>query len=391
MIPFYKPDVGELEAEAVKRVLLSGGLSYGDEARRFEADLSRQLGGIPALATTSCSAALHLALHALGVGPGDVVILPSLTFAATAHAVMNVGAIPVFLDVDAGDLDQSPLCLSPVEVRKALTLEGHVETRDVGAPMSEELFRQFWRSRVKAVIAVHYAGIPAQVEKLRAICDEFKIALVEDCAHAMGTYFDDGREAGTVGDVGCFSFYATKNATTGDGGALVTQSPRIMARARQAALHGFDDGTDSPVVGPGWKLRMPDVLAAIGRVQLQRLDGLQSERQRVAARYMNRLPLHLIERVGLEGRGIFGGQSHHLNVVRVQERERVRRHLLERGVHTSVHWKPLHLHPYFDRCPRGPLPVTEHAGREVLSLPLYPSMTQRDVDYVCDALLEAVR
>ncbi|MBI4575725.1 MAG: DegT/DnrJ/EryC1/StrS family aminotransferase [Planctomycetes bacterium] len=365
--PVGRPVLGEEEAEAARRVVASGWLSQGPEVEAFEADLASILGVPPprVVAVSSGTAALHLALAALGVGPGDEVILPSLTFRATSDAVRQAGATPVHAEI-ASPLDPT---LDPAEV-------GRLATR-----------------RTRAVIAVHYAGYPCPMAELVAATRPRGLALVEDAAHAPGARLD-GAALGTLGEAGCLSFYANKNLTCGEGGAVVMRGEAAAERARRLRSHGatstaWDRATGrleaSPPVGAGFNYRLSEVHAAIGRVQSRRLAGFNERRARIDALYRERLARPGgIELPFPEPRGL---PAYHLRPVLLPpwaHRGRVRSRLREEGIETAVHFSPLH-------GPEVPLPRTEAYALRELSLPLHPALADEDVEVICEALEGAIR
>ncbi|MCB9411289.1 MAG: DegT/DnrJ/EryC1/StrS aminotransferase family protein [Actinobacteria bacterium] len=373
-IPFALPDVGADEAEAVASVVRSGWVTSGPEMKAFEDDFVGFLGGgVQSIALNSATAALHLALEAIGIGPGDEVIVPTWTFTATAEVVRHLGARPVIVDVDAETLN---LSLDAVE-----------------AALSPA---------TRAVVPVHFAGLPLDVASLRALLPG-SVRIVEDAAHALPAV----RDGETVGearfsDAVAFSFYATKTVTTGEGGMLTTRDSEIAARAKVMRLHGIDrDAFDRytstkpawayDVVAAGFKYNMPDTAAAMGRVQLGKAELMRSRRESIAARYA----------AELEGLGLTlpeaapAGVTHswHLFVVRLSAegigRDAFVDGMNRYGVGTSVHFIPLHEHTYWRRYVADPaktLPVACAEAPFAVSLPIYSSMSDDQVDHVCEAV-----
>ncbi len=377
-LPYDRPDIGEEEVEEVVQTLRSGWLTAGPRVAEFERRFAETVGAPHALALTSCTAAMHLALVAAGVGPGDEVITTPLTFAATANVVIHAGATPVLADVEPGDLT-----LDPEQVRAKLT------------------------PRTRAILPVHYAGAPCRMEEIVAIARERDLLVVEDAAHALGTAVGD-RPIGSFGHATAFSFYATKNVTTGEGGMVTTSDGELADRMRTLALHGLShDAWDRytargswyyQVLAPGYNYVMADVQGALGLRQLERLPAFQSQRRRLAARY-HELLADLPELVLPEERP---GTTHswHLYAVRLRteegvvERDRFIEELRARGVGTSVHFIPLPLHSYYRETfgwRLSDFPRTEEAFRGLVSLPLYTKMTDGDVERVCAAVREVVR
>jgi dTDP-4-amino-4,6-dideoxygalactose transaminase len=380
-LPFALPEIGEEEIAEVIDSLRSGWITTGPKARRFEQDFSAWLGD-PALhcvAVNSATAGLHLALEALGIGPGDEVITTTHTFTATAEVVRYLGA-----DVKLVDIDPATLNIDPAAVAAAIG------------------------PRTKAIVPVHYAGLAAAMPEILALAARHGLKVVEDAAHALPTTVG-GALVGTLpSDATVFSFYANKTITTGEGGMLVTRDPALAKRAQVMRLHGMDrDAFDRftakvpawyyEVVAPGFKYNLTDIAAALGLHQLKRLDGFQARRTQLAARMheaLRGLPLILPP-------GPPAGERHawHLYVVRLDDAAPIARDALieglyEAGIGCSVHYIPLHLQPYWrERYGLTPamFPHSQRAYERMLSLPLYTRMTEADVDRVADALHRLLR
>lgn len=374
-LPFALPDIGEEEISAVADALRSGWVTTGPRVKQFEQVFRDYLGGdAETVAVNSATAGLHLALEALGIGPGDEVITSTLTFTATAEVIRYLGADPRLVDVDPHTLN-----LDPAKVEAAIT------------------------PRTKAIIPVHYAGLACDMDALIALAKRHSLHLVEDAAHALPTTWN-GALVGSLPTAACvFSFYANKTITTGEGGMVVTRNREVAQRMRIMRLHGisrdaFDryrstsPGWSYEVVAPGFKYNLTDIAAALGLVQLGRLPRFAVRRQHLATRYMTRLatlPLILpaVPR---------GGDVHawHLFVVRLsddcsQTRDEVVAGLARHGIGTSVHYVPLHRHPYWrDRYHLTPdqFPVAEKAFDRMFSLPLYTAMRDEDQERVINAL-----
>jgi len=375
-LPFAQPDITRAELDAVLTTMRSGWLTTGPNAAAFEREFVDFLGsrGLEALAVNSATAGLHLALDGLGIGPGDEVLVPTWTFTATAEVVRYVGATPVFVDSEPVTLNM-----------------------DLGAAAAAIT------PRTRAIIPVHFGGLPIPRAELAAFAARHGLAVVEDAAHAFPVT-DEGHLVGTgPSDAVVFSFYATKTITTGEGGMLVTRDPHLADRARTMRLHGISKDVfgrysathpswEYAVVAPGFKYNMPDMAAALGRVQLTRALEMRAVRARIATSYTERLaglPLHLPA-----GPREDGGHSWHLYVVRLTEdapitRDQFIARLAQAGIGTSVHFIPLHLHPYWrTTCRLCPLdfPVATEEFRHVVSLPIFSAMTATDVDRVVRAV-----
>ncbi len=380
-LPFARPSITEREKQAVIDVLDSGWLTTGARAKEFEQRFAETVGARHAVALNSATAALHLSLEALGVGPDDEVIVPTWTFAASAEVVAYRGARPVLVDVDRRTLNATPEAMLA-----AVT------------------------PRTRAVVAVHVAGLPVEIERLVEELEPRGIAVVEDAAHAFPCRLGGptGRYVGTVGRTGAFSFYATKTITTGEGGMLVTDDEAIATRARVMSLHGISRDAWNrytangswyyEIEDAGYKYNMTDIAAALGLVQLDRAHELLAARRELAAAYSARLgAAPFDDLVELPADAPDGSHAWHLYIVRLAlDRLRVGRDtviegLKERGIGTSVHFIPLHLHPYYRRrwgYAPADLPVAASEYERVISLPIWPGMTGADVDRVVDGLAE---
>ena len=375
-LSYNPPCIGEAERSAVMETLQTPWVTTGPKTMAFQAELKAYLQAPAVVALNSCTAGLHVALVALGVGPGDEVIVPAMTFCATANVVEHVGARPVLVDVCP-----ESLTLSPEAVEAAIT------------------------PRTKVLLPVHYAGHPVQLDELDALAARHGLAILEDAAHAIGTRYK-GRLIGSRPNLAAFSFYATKNLTTVEGGCL-TGEQALIDKARIIGHHGMNrdawkrfDRSGSwyyEVVLPGFKYNMTDMQAAIGLVQLQRLPSFQKRRREVVGRYEQafrnmgalELPVELP----------WAESSWHLYVVRLKkEALRIDRNtfideLKARNIGTSVHYLPVHMHPFYrDRYGYRPedCPVAADAFDRMLSLPLHPGLLDQDVDDVVQAVSEVV-
>jgi dTDP-4-amino-4,6-dideoxygalactose transaminase len=377
-LPFALPDIGEEEIAAVVACLRSGWVTTGPISKQFEQAFSAYLDGGETIAVNSATAGLHLALEALGIGPGDEVIVPSLTFTATAEVVRYLGAQPVFVDVDADTLNISPQAIEAA----------------IGP-------------RTRAVIPVHYAGLACDMDAILALAARYHLRVIEDAAHAFPTRYR-GHLVGTLpSDVVVFSFYANKTMTTGEGGMVVTRDAAVAQRIRMMRIHGISSdafnryNSKTPawyyeVVAAGFKYNLTDIAASIGIAQLQKIDRFRLRREQLAARYDNALstlPVILPPRPGQ-------GSSHawHLYVIRLRPGASIGRdelivRLAKRGIGTSVHFIPLHRQPYWRDAyalHREQFPATEQAYQSMLTLPLYTRMTDADQQRVIDEIHTAL-
>lgn len=366
-LPFALPDIGEEEIAEVVACLRSGWVTTGPKARQFETEFAAYLGAdVSAIAVNSATAGLHLALEALGVGPGDEVIVPTLTFTASAEVVRYLGAQPVFVDVDAATLN-----LDVAAVARAIT------------------------ERTRVIIPVHYAGLACDMDALLALAARHGVAVVEDAAHAFPTRHRGALVGALASAATVFSFYANKTMTTGEGGMVVTRDPVLAARVRLMRLHGISQDAFAryvsrtpawhyDVVAAGFKYNLTDIAAALGVQQLRKIDRFLLRRQQLARTYnegLADLPL-LLPPDAVDG----GVHAWHLYVVRLRPdaplaRDALIAALSERGIGTSVHFIPLHRHPYWrDSCglDAADFPVAEAAFSAMLSLPLYTRMSDAD-------------
>lgn len=379
-LPFARPDIGPAEIDAVSAAMRSGWVTTGPKTKEFEQAFTAFLGGggLQSIAVNSATAGLHLALEALGIGPGDEVIAPTLTFTATVEVVRYLGADPVLVDVDPVTLN-----IDPAKVRAAIT------------------------PRTKAIMPVHYGGLACDMDAILAIAKEHHLKVVEDAAHALPTTWRGTLVGQLQSDVTVFSFYANKTITTGEGGMAVTHDPALAQRMRTMRLHGmsrdaFDRFTSKTpawyyeVVAPGFKYNMTDVAAAMGVEQLARLPQFVQRRQDLATRYHDQLaPLPLTLPADAPQ-----GDTHawHLYVIRLRAdaplgRDAAIQALSDRGIGTSVHYVPLHRHPYWrDRYQLTPemFPQADAAYQAMISIPLFTAMGDSDQDRVIAALHEVL-
>lgn len=374
-------DMGEAEAQAVAEVIRSKWLSVGPRTAAFEEEFARYCGADYAVAVSSCTSALHLALMALDVGPDDEVLVPSYTFVASANAILYQRATPVFVDIHGPE-------------------DLNLNVEDLEAKIT---------SRTKAIIAVHLAGFPADMDRLMEVAERHGLAVVEDACHAIGAEYQGtessrfrGQKAGTLGHVGCFSFFANKNMVTGEGGMLITDDEAIARRVRLARSHGMTKTSwdkaagramDYDVESLGFNYRCTEVTAALGSIQLSKLDRGNARRRELAARYRQRLGN--LPGITLPFRERLADSAHHIFPVLLEEgssRADFRQALTERGVQTSVHYPPVHLFShYLNHVPHSRnLEVTEDVAAREVTLPLHPLLEDQDIDTICELVAESL-
>ena len=364
MIPVFRPSCGEEEIQLVTEVLRSGWWGLGPKTKAFEDQFARYVHASHASALNSATAALHLGLRALGI-EGREVITTSMTFVSTNHAIVYNNATPVFADIQADTLN-----LDPDDIERRIT------------------------PRTAAIIVVHYGGHPCDMDRIRAMAEARRIPVLEDAAHACGAWYRD-RPIGSISELTSFSFHAVKNLATGDGGMLTTNDPDLDARIRRSRWLGINKDTWTRaedgrhyawaynVEEFGFKAHMNDIAAAIGLAQLARLDRTNGRRRALAEKYsaaLNHLPwLELpVEKPGVRS-------AWHNYVVKVDHREAFMKHLNDRGVSTGMHYIPNHLYDLYKPY-RTPLPVTERVWSRLVTLPLFPDLTDVEADTVIDAV-----
>jgi dTDP-4-amino-4,6-dideoxygalactose transaminase len=372
-VPYHRAAIEKEEIDAVLSVLQSGWLTTGSRAKEFEEAFARFTGATHALAVNSCTSALHLALLACEVGEGDEVIIPTMTFASTGEVVLYCRARPVLVDST-----KESFHIDAAEIEKAIT------------------------PRTKAIIPVHYAGYPCQMDAILDIGQRYGLKIIEDAAHSFPSSYE-GRMIGTLGDITCFSFYATKAITTGEGGMITTENDEYAERMRIMSLHGINKdawkrytaaGTwRYDILEVGFKYNLTDLQSAIGLAQLAKAEDLRSRRAAIAARYTQELSS--LEAFQCPPEPHTASHAWHLYVLRVNPdylrigRDQVIEELKSRGIGTSVHFIPLHLHSLYRNelsYQAGQFPRAEKHFECAVSLPLFPGMTTEQVDRVLDAL-----
>ena len=373
--PLSDIDFGKEEEQAVLRVLRSGWLSTGPVTERFEKAFSEYLGGGYAIAVSNGTAALHLALAAVGIKGGDEVILPSLTFVATANAVLYVGAKPVFADIVGAD----DLNISPQEIEKKIT------------------------RKTKAILVMHYGGNPCDMGSILRIAKKYRLYVVEDASHAPGSEYRD-RRCGLIGDVGCFSFFSNKNLATGEGGMVVTQDKELAEGARRMRSHGMEalswdkyrgHLSSYDIKGLGYNYRTTEIQSALGLVQLKKLDRNNRKRKKLAEIYRNEL--REVKEISIPFSLVKGIPSYHLFPVLVApfvDRNRVMERLKEFGIQSSIHYPPVHLFSLYRNqfgYRKGNFPTTEEVSQREMTLPLHPLLDTRDAKWIVKKLKIVIR
>lgn len=373
-VPLFDTDFGAEEEQAVLGPLRAGWLTMGEEVEALERVLAEATGAAHVIATTNCTAAMQLACAAVGVGPGDEVICPSLTFVATANAPRVLGAAIKFCE----SLGEDDLTMDPASVERLIT------------------------DRTKAIMAMHYGGFPCQMAELLRIAESRDIAVIEDSAHALFTFVDD-RALGRFGVAGCFSFFSNKNATCGEGGAVITDDPDLAKTIRLLRSHGMTTLTmdrhkgrafSYDVVCTGYNFRMDEIRAALMRVQLKRLPGFLQARRTLFKRYAKRLagtPI-TVPFAGGRFKTNLDRTAVHIQPVLLPEgtdRPAVMEAMKQAGIQTSVHYPPVHLFTAY-RQQSAPLRRTEALAARELTLPLFPTMPEQHVDLVVESLLAAL-
>jgi dTDP-4-amino-4,6-dideoxygalactose transaminase len=372
MIPVMRPWLGAEEAAAAAEAVSSGWVAQGPRVAEFEQAFASTIGAGHAVAVSSCTAALHLALVVAGVGPGDEVVVPSLSFIATANVARHVGAVPVFADVDEATQN-----LTPATVEPCLT------------------------PRTRAVILVDQAGVPADLDAMQALCEPRRITVVEDAACAVGSFYE-GRPVGGRAELAAFSFHPRKLLTTGEGGMLVTPSRDVADRLRRLREHGMDlsaaarHASHQPVtehyVEPGFNYRMTDIQAAVGLVQLGKLGRLVARRRELARRYQQLLgEVPGVRTIADPAYGTTNYQSFWILLPDnfPVSRDELLQHLADAGVSARRGIMAAHLEPAYEGCVHRPLPITERLTARTLILPLFHELTEAEQDSIVRVIAAA--
>jgi len=377
-IPFNLPSIEEDEIQEVVATLRSGWITTGPRAEAFEKQFAAYVNSRCAVAVNSCTAGLHLALVACDIGPGDEVITTPYTFAATAEVILHAGATPILVDVEEGGFN-----IDANKIAKAIT------------------------ARTKAIIPVHFAGEPCNMDEITQVAEEHGLRIVEDAAHACGASYK-GRKIGSISDVTVFSFYATKNLTTGEGGMITTDDAGLAQRLRMLSLHGMSRDAwkrysatgkwHYDICDLGYKYNLSDIHAAIGLQQLKRYPELQAVRKKLVKAYQEHLAD--VDELILPSEPKNGEHAWHLYVIRLRpgltslDRNTLIEKLGKFGIGTSVHFIPLHFHSYYRLrygFAAGDFPNAEKAYAGAISLPLYPNLSLTEVEYIANTLRGIIR
>lgn len=369
-IPFHKPHLPKTTYLAVKKILNSGWLTTGPNVKKFEEKFKEVIKSRHTIAVSSCTAALHLAYLAHKFGPGDEVIVPSYTFVSTINAIVHAGAKPVFCEID-----ENTLCVNPIDVEKRIT------------------------KRTKGIVVVHFAGMPTDMDKINNIANKYKIAVIEDAAHAFMTKYRD-KYIGEGNNTVCFSFYATKNLTTIEGGMIATSNEEIANFSKIMSLHGISKNAWKryskegswryDVIVPGYKYNMTDIQAVIGIEQLKHVNESIQKRQYLASIYKKHLENN--PNIILPINPPYPNSQHawHLFVIRLTGKSKINRDTLiellkEHGIGTSVHFIPNHLQSYYRSLTENSikLPITEKVFNSIISLPFFEDLTESQIKKIC--------
>lgn len=372
-IPFYIPHIPKSTNKSVIQVINSGWLTSGKKVQEFEQQFSKIINSKNSIVVSSGTAALHLAYLAHELGPGDEVIVPSFTFCSTINALIHVGATPVFCDID-----EKSLCINPQDIQRKIT------------------------SKTKAIIVVHYGGAPADMDKINDIAKINNLIVIEDAAHAFLTRYK-GQYIGSGNNTTCFSFYATKNLTTGEGGMITTNNEKVSEFVQIMRNHGISKSALSrygkggnwryDVIAPGYKYNMTDIEAAIGLEQIKIAKECAKKRQDLSKKYLKSLSKNIKIILPQEVSDRQNENSWHLFTIRIKNTCSISRNvliekLIAAGIGTSVHFIPNHMQSYY-RSNFGndtSLPITERVFNSILSLPFYEDLTDEQIKFVCDMI-----
>jgi len=380
LIQVFKPSFGEEEIEALRETFRTSWIGLGPKTAEFEKAFATYVGAKYAVGTTSATAALHLACLALGIGPGDEVLVPTMTFVSTAHAPVYCGAVPIFVDIEPDTLN-----ISVEDIQRKLT------------------------PQTKAIIPVHYGGHACQMDEIWDIAEQHGLFVIEDASHACGSEYMGRRIGGLErSDATCFSFHAVKNLATGDGGMITTNRIEMVRALKQLRWVGIDKGTWDrteeslmeletgtqryahyswyyEVRELGYKYHMNDIIAAIGLVQLHKLEAANARRREIVERYNQEF--EGVDWIECPVEKEYTRSACHNYVIKTPYRDALNLYLKGKNIATGVHYMPIHLQPYYRKQFKVVLPVAERVWTQLLTLPLYPDLTDDEVDYVIESIL----
>ena len=380
-IYFHRPCLGKEEETEIIAAMRSGWITTGERTKKFEKKICDFTGSPYAIGLNSCTAGLHLALLCCGIKPGDEVITSSITFASTANVIIHCGAVPVFVDVDNDTLN-----INPEEIQKHIT------------------------KKTKAIIAVHFLGQPCKMDEISKIAQQHKISVIEDAAHALETVYK-GKKVGSISGFTAFSFYATKNITTGEGGMLTVQDEAMADKARIMSLHGIsrdawkrysDSGYKHwDILYPGFKYNMFDLQAALGIHQLNKIESFWIKRKSFVEKYNQEfMDIPALEPVPQNLQNENDKNAYHLYVLRIRpkylksSRDEIMNMIQQSGIGLGVHFRAVHLMHYYASTygyEKGLLPVAEDNSDRVFSIPLYPSLTDDNFGYIVDTVKKVIK
>lgn len=372
-VPLADLDYGNEEIQAVTEVLESKWLTMGEVTQRFETEFAKMCGAKHAIALSNATEALHLACLALDIGPGDEVIVPSLSFVATANAVLYCGAKVRFADI----LSPNELTIDPSSIKQAIN------------------------ENTKAIIVMHYAGFPCRMKEILEVASEYELPIIEDAAHASGSFWQ-GKGLGCLGDIGCFSFFSNKNLSTGEGGMLVCEQDEIAEKIRLLRSHGMTSLTydryqghafSYDVVETGYNYRIDEIRSTLGLVQLEKLERNNKKRGEITQLYWNAFR---DQGIGLPFSHLKQEQfSYHIFPIMVSSevnRQEFMMELRDAGIQTSIHYRPIHTFTNYKERHKGAwLPITDYVGSREVTLPLFPTMTEDQQDYVIENVIRVVK
>lgn len=376
-IPFHKPYITEDEITEVLDSLRSGWLTMGPKTIEFENRFKEYIGSRNAISTNSCTACLHLALKTINLKKGDEVIIPNITFTATAEVVTYFNAIPILVDVEEDTLN-----MDVSRIEEKIT------------------------NKTKAIIPVHFGGQPCDLKEIRDIAEKYNLFVIEDAAHALPAFYK-AQKIGTTGDITCFSFYATKTLSAGEGGMITTENDEWAERMRILRLHGIsrdawkrytkEGSWYYEVIEAGYKYNMTDLHAAVGMAQLKKIEEMWHKRKEIARRYTE--AFNMIGEIAVPFIKNDRESAWHLYVIRLKlemlkiNRDQFIEELKKKGIGTSVHFIPLHMHPYYREnflYRSEDFPTSEKLFKRIISLPIYPSMTEKDTDRVINSVIDII-